>query len=296
VTKSIPLSVMAAEPSPAPDLSFLADHRRTWVMGVLNATPDSFYADSRRRTPDSSLALAGDMVAADVDLVDLGGESTRPGADAVSAAQELERILPILDVLRQRWPHLPISIDTQKSDVARQAIAHGAAIINDISALRRDPDMAAVVAEAKCPVVLMHMQGSPKTMQQEPRYNNVVDEVKRFFDERLAFAATHHIAENQIILDPGIGFGKTSEHNLKLLKSLKEFQSFGRPILIGVSRKSFIGRLGSAEGMLPPEERLEGSLAAALWAVQEGACGLRVHDVRATRRALAIWDGIRKSS
>ena len=319
--KSIPLSVMVAEQSLAPDLSFLADHRRPWVMGVLNATPDSFYALSRRGTADTAEALAGEMGVAGVDLIDIGGESTRPGAQDVSSDRELERILPVLEALHRRWPHLPLSIDTQKSAVAREALAHGAGLINDISALRHDPEMAAVIAAAQCPVILMHMQGTPTTMQQEPRYADVVKDVKEFFEERLAFAIAHGIREERIILDPGIGFGKTVDHNLIILKRLKEFQSFGRPLLVGVSRKSFIGKLLApsspdpfslkygeggglsllkgeggrrpGEGVLPPEERLEGSLAAALWAVQQGASGLRVHDVRSTRRALSIWESIR---
>jgi dihydropteroate synthase len=311
VKKSIPLSVMAAPPSLAPDLSFLTGHSRTWIMGVLNATPDSFYAGSRPETVEAALTLAGEMVTAGADVVDLGGESTRPGAENVPAARELERVLPVLEALHECWPRLPLSVDTQKSDVAREALSHGASLINDISALRHDPAMAGVVAEAKCPVILMHMQGTPGTMQQDPHYKDVVTEVKQFFEERIVFAAAQGIREDRIILDPGIGFGKTVEHNLTLLKRLKEFQSFGRPLLIGVSRKSFIGRLlapspqpspcrervpQTGEGILPPEERLEGSLAAALWAVQEGACGLRVHDVRSTRRALKLWESVRAIS
>jgi dihydropteroate synthase len=286
---------MAAQPSLAPNLSFLSDHSRTWVMGVLNATPDSFYADSRRGTIETALSLTENMMAAGADAIDLGGESTRPGAETIPAAQELARLLPILKALHDRWPYLPLSIDTQKAEVARETLARGASIINDISALRNDPAMAGVVAEAGCPIILMHMKGTPKTMQQEPKYVDVVDEVKKFFEERLAFATAHDIHEDRIILDPGIGFGKTVDHNLLLLKRLKELQSFGRPLLVGISRKSFIGRLlaETPQGILPPEERLEGSLAAALWAVQEGANGLRVHDVQSTRRALTIWNGIR---
>jgi len=286
--------VKAAEQLPAPDLSFLSNLRRTWIMGVLNATPDSFYAASRTCASDAALRLADDMVQEGADILDIGGESTRPGAEEVPAAEELHRILPVIDVLHDRRPRIPLSVDTQKSGVARQALSHGAGFINDISALRHDPEMVDVLAEAGCPVVLMHMQGTPKTMQQGPRYANVVDAIKLFFEERLAFAAAHRIREEQVILDPGIGFGKTLEHNVAVLKHLKEFLSFGRPLLIGVSRKSFIGRLSvpSSENTLPPEERLEGSLAAALWAVQQGANGLRVHDVGPTCRALKLWSAI----
>ena len=197
-----------------------------------------------------------------------------------------------------------MSIDTQKAEVARQALAHGANVVNDVSALRHDPAMADVVAAADCPVVLMHMQGTPQTMQQAPRYTNVVDEVKRFFEERLAFAARQSIQEDRVILDPGIGFGKTFEHNKTLMNHLSEFLSFGRPLLVGVSRKSFVGRLQASPPAPLPEgeggrrpgeaadDRLEGSLAAGLWAVQQGARGLRVHDVGATKRALSVWEGI----
>jgi dihydropteroate synthase len=324
--KSIPLSVKAAEPSPAPKLSFLFHRSQTFLMGVLNRTPDSFYAGSRAIHEETALQLAEQMIDQGVDVLDVGGESTRPGAAAVTAALECERVLPIIEALHTRWPDLPISIDTQKAEVARAALARGAAMINDISALRSDPAMAELVAEAACPVVLMHMQGMPQTMQAHPHYENVVEDVKNFFEERLSFASRHNISEDRILLDPGIGFGKTMEHNLILLKSLKELVSFGRPLLVGISRKSFIGRvlapspdrlwrspsplsrervfspspylrekwLGD-EGILPPEERLEGSLAAALWAVQEGARGLRVHDVGATRRALTMWEGIQSA-
>lgn len=293
MTKSIPLSVKVTEPSPAPDTSFLFDSRRTWIMGVLNATPDSFYAGSRTAGPDAAFDAADKMIREGADALDVGGESTRPGADAVAPSEEMGRILPVIAAIRRRWPSLPLSIDTQKAAVAHEALEHGATLINDVSALRQDPAMVDVAAQHGCPVVLMHMQGTPQTMQENPRYEDVVDEVKNFFNERLAYASAHGIRHEQIILDPGIGFGKTLQHNLALLKRLKEFLTFGRPLLIGVSRKSFIGRrLGGESSPLPPEERLEGSLAAELWAVQSGARGLRVHDVGPTRRALQQWEGI----
>ncbi len=262
-------------------------------MGVLNITPDSFYAGSRTPQVESALQAAQYMIDEGADALDLGGESTRPGAEEIPESIELARILPVLEALRDRWPDVPLSIDTQKAAVARKALARGVRIVNDISALRADPAMAELVAEAQCPVVFMHMQGTPQTMQKRPQYENVVAEVKQFFEERLTFAARHNIHEDRVILDPGIGFGKTFEHNMALLRGLSAFLSLGRPILVGVSRKSFIGRwLGSESSPLPPEERLEGSLAAALWAVKEGARGLRVHDVGATRRALRLWEGI----
>ncbi len=197
--KSIPLSVAVERPSPPSKSSFLFDRRRTWIMGVLNATPDSFYPGSRTATPETSVPQAQQMIRDGADLLDLGGESTRPGAPEISTAAELNRVLPVIDALRARWPDLLISVDTQKADVARQALAHGADIINDISALRHDPEMAEVAAEAKCPVVLMHMKGTPRTMQHHPNYENVVDEIKRFFEERLAFAVRQKIREDRII-------------------------------------------------------------------------------------------------
>ncbi len=281
-------------------------------MGVLNATPDSFYAGSRAAQSEAALHLAEEMIEEGADIIDIGGESTRPGAEEIPASVELERVLPVINEIYVRWPEILLSIDTQKAEVARQTIARGVGVVNDISALRHDPAMAKVMAESGTPVVLMHMQGTPRTMQAHPSYENVMDEVKRFFEERLAFATRHSIHEDRVILDPGIGFGKTLEHNLTILKHLKEFLSLGRPLLVGVSRKSFIGKLlasprvgtgplPSGEGTarlgeaFPPEDRLEGSLAAALWAVREGARGLRVHDVGPTRRALQIWEGIQAS-
>ena len=241
--KSMPLSVKAAEPSRPPEASFLFDTRRTWIMGVLNITPDSFYAGSRAAHREAALHLAEAMIEQGVDVIDVGGESTRPGSKEIPAAQELARVLPIIEALRARWPDLPLSIDTQKAAVAREALAAGVAVINDISALRADPVMADVVAESASPVVLMHMQGTPQTMQTSPHYQNVVDEVKRFFEERLSFASQHRISQDRVILDPGIGFGKTLKHNLTILRQLHEFLIFRRPLLVGVSRKSFIGRL-----------------------------------------------------
>jgi dihydropteroate synthase len=262
-------------------------------MGVLNATPDSFYAASRTPAPEKALPLAEDMVREGADILDIGGESTRPGAEDVPEAAELARILPLIDALHERRPELPLSVDTRKAEVARRALEHGAGLINDISALRHDPKMVDVAAAFDVPVVLMHMQGAPATMQKEPRYADVVQELKHFFEERLGFAVRHGVHEERLILDPGIGFGKSLEHNLEILRRLKEFLSFGRPILVGLSRKSFIGKL---LGDVPPEERLEGSIAAALWAVQEGASGVRVHDVGPTRRALRFWESMRKAS
>lgn len=291
--KLMPLSVKAAEPSRPPDASFLFKTDRTWIMGVLNATPDSFYPDSRIASPTAALLTAQEMIQEGADILDIGGVSTRPGAPEISPTLEQERVLPVIDALREKWPHVPLSIDTQSAAVAREALARGVCLVNDISALRADPMMVEVVAESDAPVVLMHMQGTPQTMQTNPSYKDVIDEVKKFFEERLAFVLRHKIREERVILDPGIGFGKTFEHNMALLKGLSQFRALGRPLLVGVSRKSFIGRwLGKEGEVLPVEKRLEGSLAAGLWAVKEGARGLRVHDVGATRRAVRLWEGI----
>ncbi len=259
------------------------------MMGVLNATPDSFYAHSRIPDAQAGLSQAQTMVQERVDVFDIGGESTRPGATTVSLSQELERVLPLIESLNQKYPLTPISIDTQKAEVARLALERGARMVNDISALRHDPEMAAIVADNDCPVVLMHMQGTPETMQKNPHYSDVIDDLKSFFEERLATAQRAGIAEDHIILDPGIGFGKTFEHNLQILKNLGALRRLGRPILIGLSRKSFIGKI---TGATEPEGRLEGSIATALWAVQEGVDGLRVHDVGATRRAVDTWQAL----
>jgi len=296
VKKSKPLSVKTAEPSLPPSTAFLSDSRQTWIMGVLNATPDSFYAGSRATLPARALTTVDQMVREGVDVLDVGGESTRPGATEISLDIERERVLPVIESVRERWPALPLSIDTQKAAVAREALARGVSMVNDISALRADPGMAEVVADGEFPVVIMHMQGTPQTMQQEAHYADVVDDINRFFEERLRFASRQRIREDRIILDPGIGFGKTTEHNMDILRGLSKFLVWRRPLMVGVSRKTFIGRwLGTQDLPLPPEDRLEGSVAAALWAVKEGARGLRVHDVGPTRRALRLWEGLARA-
>jgi len=290
-------------------------------MGVLNATPDSFYAGSRVPQSEEAVARAEAMVKEGADILDIGGESTRPGAAPVSLAVELSRVIPVVEALHQTLPDCPLSVDTQKAEVARQALARGARWVNDISALRHDPEMASVIADSGCPVVLMHMRGTPETMQQNPQYQNVMDELKVFFEERLAAAVRAGIAEVQVVLDPGIGFGKTLEHNVTILSQLSRLKVLGRPLLVGISRKSFVGRLftsppfplligegrplqqnplPSGEGgppqavgeVLPPEERLPGTLAATLWALQQGADGVRVHDVGATRQAITAWQAL----
>jgi dihydropteroate synthase len=228
------------------------------------------------------------MAEAGADVIDIGGESTRPGARPVSEDEELERVLPVVRGLRHGLS-IPISIDTYKSGVARAALGEGADIVNDISALRFDTAMVGLVAAEKVPVVLMHMQGTPRTMQAEPRYHDVVREVGDFLAAQIRYAVEQGVEQDNIIVDPGIGFGKSLDHNLALLRGLPELASLGQPLLVGASRKTFIGKILGAE----PSERLEGSLAAAVAAVLAGANVIRAHDVKETRNAVRIADAIR---
>lgn len=262
--------------------------RRTAVMAILNVTPDSFYDGGRRPDLDTAVADGMAMAAAGADIIDIGGESTRPGATPVSLSEESARVLPVIRALR-RLTDIPISIDTYKAAVAEAALAEGADIVNDVSALTFDSAMADLVAAQKIPVVLMHMQGTPATMQLDPRYGDVVAEVREFLAARVAFAVERGIERDKIIVDPGIGFGKTLDHNLTLLRGLPALAQLGQPLLVGVSRKGFIGKLLDT----PAEERLEGSIAAAVAAVLAGAQMVRVHDVEATRNAIRVADAIR---
>jgi dihydropteroate synthase len=262
--------------------------RRTLIMGIVNVTPDSFFDGGRRFDPAKAIADGAAMAASGADIIDIGGESTRPGAQPVSEEEELARVLPVVQGLR-REVKVPISIDTYKSNVARAALDHGADIVNDISALRFDAKMLALIAAEKVPVVLMHMEGTPGTMQQEPRYNAVVREVRDFLAMQLYEAMDAGVAPEAIIIDPGIGFGKTIDHNLQLLRGLPVLAALGRPLLVGVSRKAFIGKILN----LPADERLEGSLAAAVVAALAGANILRVHDVAETTKAVRVADAIR---
>ena len=262
--------------------------RRTVIMGILNVTPDSFYDGGRRSEPTRAIADGVEMVQLGAEVLDVGGESTRPGARPVDETEELDRVLPVIRGLR-REVAVPISIDTYKAGVARAALDAGADIVNDISALRFDPALVSLVAAAEVPVILMHMQGKPQTMQAEPRYNDVVREVRDFLAAQLYEAMDAGIAAERIILDPGIGFGKTLEHNLQLLRGLPTLAALGQPLLVGASRKAFIGKILD----LDPDHRLEGSLAAAVAAVLGGANLLRVHDVAETCRAARMADAIR---
>ena len=261
--------------------------RKTWVMGILNLTPDSFSDGGAYRGPEEAAARGVEMIAEGADIIDVGGESTRPGSRPVPEDEELDRVVPAVRALRERTDVL-ISVDTTKAAVAREALAAGADVVNDVSALMSDPRMAGVVATSGAPVVLMHMRGTPETMQSFPAYRDLFGEISAFLAERIEAAHAAGIAAERIIIDPGIGFGKTAEDNLALIDGLGFLEALDRPVLTGVSRKGFIGKaLG-----LPVGDRLEGSLAAGVLCVARGTHILRVHDVRATRRAVDMADAI----
>jgi dihydropteroate synthase len=252
-------------------------------MGVVNVTPDSFSDGGANLDPDDAAATARRMVAEGAAIVDVGGESTRPGSAGVTLDEELRRVVPVLERLGSE---LPLSIDTAKSEVARRSLALGAELVNDVTALRGDPELAGVVADAGCYICLMHMQGEPRTMQERPTYTDVASEVAAFLEERLGFAVDAGIDERRICLDPGIGFGKTVEQNLQLVSRLDLLLGLGRPVLIGLSRKSSLGRLlGDATARTGP---LSASLAAAVVAYEHGATIFRVHDVKEHVEALAV--------
>ncbi|HUC00145.1 MAG TPA: dihydropteroate synthase [Solirubrobacterales bacterium] len=255
-------------------------------MGIVNATPDSFSDGGRFAEPERAIAHGNELAAQGAAILDVGGESTRPGALPVGAEEELRRVLPVIDGLAAAGPE--ISIDTSKRVVAEAALDAGAAIVNDVTAFRGDPEMAALCADRGVPVVLTHMAGEPRTMQDDPRYDDVVDEVKAFLAERLEAAVAAGVAEDLIWLDPGIGFGKTAAHNHELLRRLSELRELGRPLVVGTSRKRFIGH-ADASG---PRERLGGTIASSVLAAAEGVDVLRVHDVAEVAQALAVAKAI----
>ncbi|OYT73712.1 MAG: dihydropteroate synthase [Armatimonadetes bacterium JP3_11] len=263
--------------------------QRTLVMGVLNTTPDSFYDGGRYATLDAALARAEQMLEEGADILDIGGESTRPGAEPVPEAEEIRRVVPLIEAIVARYPNAVISVDTTKSRVAQQALQAGACILNDISGATFDPRMLEVAAHTGALIVLMHIKGTPKTMQQNPVYDDVVAEVRATLHAHARRALEAGIPKEHIWLDPGIGFGKTVEHNLQLLRGLPELRTLDFPILVGTSRKSFIGHI---LGGLPPEERLEGTLATLALAVAWGADIVRVHDVKAAVRAVNVADAL----
>jgi dihydropteroate synthase len=260
-----------------------AARRPHTVMGVVNVTPDSFSDGGLFLDADAAVEHGRLLRAEGADVLDIGGESTRPGAAPVSAEQERDRVVPVIESLAADGSR--VSVDTTKAEVARAALAAGATIVNDVSALRFSADMAGLVADAGAVCVLMHMRGEPRTMQDDPRYDDVVDDVRAFLEERLAFAVGEGVGEERIWLDPGIGFGKTVEHNLELLRRLEELVAIGPPVVVGTSRKSFLGRLsgGRAE-----HERLPGTLATNVMALERGASVFRVHDVAPVVDALAV--------
>ena len=261
---------------------------RPRLMGVLNVTPDSFSDGGDFAAEDDAIAHGRAMAAAGADIVDVGGESTRPGSQAPSELEEMRRVIPVIHALA--GDGLLVSVDTRRATVMEAALAAGARIVNDMSALRYDPDARAVIARHEAWVVLAHMQGTPETMQREPRYEDASLDVFDTLAALVSAAEAAGIPRDKIIVDPGIGFGKTARHNLEILRDLALFHGLGCPLLVGASRKSFIGRLSAGEA---PKERLPGSLAAGLHALGEGAHILRVHDVAETRQALVMWRGIR---
>ena len=254
-------------------------------MGVVNVTPDSFSDGGEFLDPDAAVAHARRLLEEGAAILDVGGESTRPGAAPVNADEELRRVLPVLERLSAGAPGVELSIDTTKRAVAAAALEAGARLVNDVSAFRFEPELAGLVADHGARCVLMHMLGEPRTMQTDPRYGDVVSDVKSFLEQRLAFAVGEGVPEDRVLLDPGIGFGKTVEHNLELLRRLEEIVAIGRPVVVGTSRKSFLGKLA---GGRPEDERLPGTIATNVIALERGASVFRVHDVAQVVEALAV--------
>jgi len=259
---------------------------RTMVMGIINVTPDSFFADSRKQSVLEAVETAKKMIEEGADIIDVGGMSTRPGSDPVDEEEELNRVIPVIRAIRS-ITDVPISVDTYRWRVALKALEAGADVVNDISGYQFEPDIVKVVSENNSPYVLMHIKGTPKTMQENPHYEDVVKEIKEYFSEKI-----EHLKEkgvNQIVLDPGIGFGKRYEDNLEILRRIDEFKELKLPILIGASRKSFIG---ITLGNVPPEERLEGTLAVTAYCTMKGVDIIRVHDVLPNKRVIRMMEAI----
>jgi len=261
--------------------------RRTLIMGIVNVTPDSFSGDGLHRQVAAAVEQGRRFVQEGADILDVGGESTRPGAVPVSREEELARVIPVIERLAGEIS-IPISVDTYKPEVAEAALAAGACIVNDITGLQGDPRMAGVAARAGAAAVAMHMRGTPQNMQDNPVYSDLIGEISSFLAHSVEVATRAGLRRDQIVLDPGIGFGKTLEHNLELLRRLGEFAELGQPILIGVSRKGFIGRILG----LPPSERVEGTAAAVALSIARGADIVRVHDVREMARVAKVADAI----
>jgi dihydropteroate synthase len=283
------LRVVPASASPGGDFwKYLLAQPRPLIMGVINVTPDSFADGGLFFEHDAAINQALALAAAGADILDIGGESTRPFSEPTPLEEELRRVLPVIERVRAETP-VPISIDTYKSRVAEAALEAGANIINDISALRFDPDMVRLAREAGVPVILMHMQGTPRDMQADPQYDDLIGDLHTFFQERLDFALAHGLSRELLVLDPGIGFGKTFQHNLEILNNLDAFLDLGCPLLIGPSRKAFLGHV---LGGLPPAERDIGTLAALAVAVQRGAHLVRVHNVSYAKQFFTVLSAI----
>jgi dihydropteroate synthase len=263
------------------------------VVGILNVTPDSFSDGGDFLDPEAAAVHAATILDEGASIIDVGGESTRPGSDPVSQEEEVRRVVPVIERILASRPEAVISVDTYRSKTAAAALGAGARIVNDVTALCGDPRMASVVADARCPVILMHMQGEPKTMQMEPHYEDVVGEVKAFLGSKAEHAIAAGVSQENIIVDPGIGFGKNLNHNLALLRNLEVIVDLGFPVLVGASRKTFIGKITGAEDA---GERVFGTVATTVLAYEKGVTLLRVHDVRANREALAVADAVLHAS
>ncbi|HEV8291373.1 MAG TPA: dihydropteroate synthase [Tepidisphaeraceae bacterium] len=266
--------------------------RRPLVMGVLNVTPDSFSDGGRFAAVESAIAQAEKLAADGADMIDIGGESTRPGSQRIEPREQIRRILPVLEAAASRLP-VAWSVDTRSSQVASAAINAGATVINDISAGRDDPPILRLAADRHLPIILMHMQGEPQTMQVNPHYGNVIEEVKSFFLDRMKAAQSAGVNSNQILLDPGIGFGKNINHNLTLIREMNRFTELGRPLVIGTSRKGFIGTIS---GEPQPNQRLFGTAATVAWSIANGADIVRVHDVEPMIKVLRVIRAIQKGA
>lgn len=261
------------------------------IMGIVNVTPDSFSDGGKYVDPEKAIAHGLRLVEEGAHILDIGGESTRPGSEVVGIDEEIKRVVPVIAGLRgkAKW----ISIDTRNAATMEAAIKAGANAVNDISALTHDVNSARVISDAKVPVFLMHMQGTPQTMQKNPIYKNVVEDIFEYLKQRILYCETHRIDAGMIVCDPGIGFGKTLEHNVSLLKNIARFHDLGVPILLGASRKSFIAKLSKNEN---EEDRLSGSLAAALWGLSQGVQIFRVHDVKETAQAFRVFESMRSAA
>ena len=263
---------------------------RTRVMGIINITSDSFYEKSRKQTTEEILLAAEKMIQDGADILDIGGMSTRPGSDPIAESEEEKRILPAVKGIRENHPDIMISVDTYRANVAQKALDAGADIINDISGLAFDPNLIEVIAQNRVPYILMHIRGTPKDMQKNPGYTNLIAEMMEYFKEKIDFLVAHHVDEDQILIDPGIGFGKRVEDNLEILQRMEEFKQLQKPVLIAASRKSFIGKVLSLDS---PAERLEGTLAVTALCAWKDMDMVRVHDVKENVRIIQMVEAIK---